>query len=212
MMLMVGLHWFSMSIEARDGAAMKLDAREAHVVQQEQAVIARACDAEMPRNIWIDDSLVPLVRQLLERSPTFRRQWDEIVASDRVSVAVRLWAKLSWTTRARAEIRHYGNGALRAVIDVPVTREAPELVAHEFEHVVEQMHGLDLASMAREGRRGVVEAGEGAYETERAIQAGRAASDEYFGWARQVARASATASPRPVAAAPVPVAVPVVRR
>src|SRR6188768_1295627 len=113
MMLVVGLHWFSMSVTAR----------EAQSVPQEQAVVARACDAEMPRNIWIDESLMPLVRQLLERSPTFRRQWDEIVASNRVSVAVRLWAKLSWTTRARAEIRHYGNGALRAVIDVPVTRD-----------------------------------------------------------------------------------------
>jgi hypothetical protein len=201
MMLVVGLHWFSMSVSAS----------EAQSVPQEQAVVARACDAEMPRNIWIDESMVPLVRQLLERSPTFRRQWDEIVASDRVSVAVRLWAKLSWTTRARAEIRHYGNGAIRAVIDVPVTREAPELVAHEFEHVVEQMHGLDLASMAREGRRGVIEAGEGAYETERAIQAGRAASDEYFGWARQVPRAATTGGPRPLAAVSA-AAVPGVRR
>ena len=177
MTIAMGIHWWFACVAAAQG----LD--DPRPIAQAAPADA-TCQATLPSNIWAADQLVPVVAELLARSASFRRQCAAIAADHAVSVAIRLTSRLASGTRARAEIRHYANGALRAVIDVPVTRDAPELLAHEFEHVLEQMDRLDLAAMERQGGRGVTDAGEGAFETTRAIEAGRAAAGEYFGWDR----------------------------
>jgi hypothetical protein len=68
---------------------------------------------------------------------------------------------------------------MRAIIEIPVTREFPELLAHEFEHVLEQVDGLKLVELARKRGGGVLERPDGSFETSRAIEAGRAVALEF---------------------------------
>jgi hypothetical protein len=64
------------------------------------------------------------------------------------------------------------------VIDLPFDRDFAELLAHEFEHVIEQLEGVDLRQRATEPHSGVRKVDGGAFETDRANKAGRAAALE----------------------------------
>ena len=78
-----------------------------------------------------------------------------------------------------------------AEIDLPVIGLA-ELLAHELEHVIEQMEGVNLARLAREYAPLVSRDEVGAYETARATAAGRAAAAEV-----RLHQAAATIARRP---------------
>ncbi len=55
------------------------------------------------------------------------------------------------------------------------------LIAHEFEHILEQLDGVDLPSMAARPATGVhAVASSGRFETDRAIAAGRQVEREVF--------------------------------
>ena len=54
--------------------------------------------------------------------------------------------------------------------------DAAELIAHELEHILEQLDGVDLQAQAGNGV--VWKAGDGAFETRRAIEAGRRVARE----------------------------------
>ena len=81
--------------------------------------------------------------------------------------------------RARATIGPLGQG-LWALIELPPVDAYAELLAHEFEHVIEQIEGIDLAALERAGDANVTINGEGAYETSRARAAGVAAAAEFY--------------------------------
>ena len=136
-----------------------------------------------PANIRVDPLLQPLVTKLLERSPTLRRQWEAIGASPiiRVSLTSSPLLRESGAARARTEISRYAAGAIRAVVVLPTVVDITELLPHELEHVLEQIEGLDLPALARQGDAGVHEIGRGVYETERARNAGFGALREVFG-------------------------------
>ena len=54
-----------------------------------------------------------------------------------------------------------------------------ELIAHEFEHILEQLDSVDLAAMAARSGTGVRAVSElGHFETDRAIAAGRRVESE----------------------------------
>lgn len=138
--------------------------------------------AALPPNIRVAAPLAAIVGELYARSPTFRRQCASIGASPRVRVWVlagSLPARGSGP-RARASISRHRYGAVQAVIVLPPLADTSELLPHEFEHVIEQMEGLDLPALARAGRGGVVEASDGTYETTRARLAGLAAAREVY--------------------------------
>jgi hypothetical protein len=67
------------------------------------------------------------------------------------------------------------NGRLSAHIVISPHTNVVELIAHEFEHVIEQLDDVDLAALAARPRTGVHEdAGlPGSYETVRAKHVGR---------------------------------------
>jgi hypothetical protein len=60
-----------------------------------------------------------------------------------------------------------------AEVHLPPTNGLIELVAHEFEHVIEQIEGLDLKRSARIKGSGVRELEGRVFETDRAQAAGR---------------------------------------
>jgi hypothetical protein len=81
--------------------------------------------------------------------------------------------------RARAQIVRSPT-ALSAFIDLPISSSFPELLAHELEHVVEAIEGIDLAARARQQGSGVFRVLEGVFETARAKRAGRQAEAEIY--------------------------------
>jgi hypothetical protein len=138
---------------------------------------------ELPANIVVGEFLKPTVSTLLRKSPTFRHQCEVIGATRRVRVIlVAVPApRESTAPRAKATFTRYSFGLLRAEIEVPVTADHSELIAHEFEHVLEQIEGLDLVTLARDGDDRVVTVGAGLFETRRAQTAGRLAAEEVRG-------------------------------
>ena len=66
-------------------------------------------------------------------------------------------------------------GSLTAAIDVPAMDDDVELIAHELEHVIEQLDDVDLATAASRTDSGVVvfARDEQVFETRRATEAGR---------------------------------------
>jgi hypothetical protein len=132
----------------------------------------------------VPESLQPLLAELLRKSATFRRQWAQIIAAAHVRVAVVTTAPLSGLTvtpRARTTMVHFAYGLLKARIEIPAAADHAELLAHEFEHIIEQIEGLDLAELSRTRDSGVVRKDDGMYETIRARAAGRAAAAEVYG-------------------------------
>jgi len=78
--------------------------------------------------------------------------------------------------RARAIVRPNASGGFAADIEIRNTFEIPELLAHEFEHLIEQLDGIDLAVLAKRGQARRLE--DGAFEPRRAIAAGQRVAGE----------------------------------
>ena len=110
----------------------------------------------------------------LERSPTFRRQCEELAAA-RAVVALE-WGRTDSQSRAISKMK-VQNGVVVAVVSIPPVAEAIELVAHELHHVIERTRGLNFEAESKRADSGVWRAF-GGYETQAAIDAGRQVASE----------------------------------
>ena len=159
-----------------------------------QARSEDASPAALPSsNISVDALLQPVVAALLEKSATFRRQWRSVETSATMRVTIRPASDLreTPTARARTEISHFADGAMRAIVELPAVSDVTELLPHEFEHLLEQLEGIDLPALVRRGDPGVELVRGSAYETARAQRAGRAALKEVYGEVDPALRAAA---------------------
>jgi hypothetical protein len=137
---------------------------------------------QLPPTVHVDAMLQPVVTRLLARSATFRRQCAAIGQAVRLTIDVRLVPRLTpSTTRARATAGRYEFGFLAIVIEIVIGTDYAELLAHEFEHALEQIEQVDLAALARTAPERVNEVGRGEFDTARARDAGRAAAAEVSG-------------------------------
>jgi hypothetical protein len=138
---------------------------------------------ELPRTIEYDRSLHGFVAELMRRSSTFRQQCAVIAAAKhvRIRVVVTPPSRLTMAPRAVARIERYDFGLIRARIELPAAGAHTEYLPHEFEHVIEQIEGLNLAELTRAGDPGVVQIENGMFETTRARLAGRAVAAEVYG-------------------------------
>jgi hypothetical protein len=117
----------------------------------------------------------PLVESMLRDSPTFRRQCVRIGAEPMLTVRLAIGEGPSRAgVRATTHIKRTEKGHLSAVIDIGFLENTEELIAHEFEHIIEQLDGVDLAASAARAHTGVTAIGSGAsmFETERAKRMG----------------------------------------
>jgi hypothetical protein len=148
------------------------------IASQAMAQSPEPC-VEFPPQIALLDGLDVYARVALARSPTLARQCAELSAAPGLRVIVRLARSRLHGCRARAMIARSPRG-VSAVIEIPapISSDFGELLAHEFEHVLEQVEGQDLAGMVNRGTRAVYRTASGAFETERAKQAGEAARRE----------------------------------
>ena len=78
-----------------------------------------------------------------------------------------------------AELGQMQSAGMEADVQLGPSADPVKLIAHEFEHILEQLDGVDLASMATRVATGVhMVPGSGHFETERAIAAGRQVASE----------------------------------
>jgi hypothetical protein len=128
-----------------------------------------------PSHVFITPCLRPLIDEMLRRSPTFRAQMDRLARTRALGIAIALKASTS-RQPAEASIRHYDSGLMLALVSIHSVSDKEELIAHEIEHVLEQIERVPLARLARAGSS--VWATGNSYETLRAIDAGRRVAKE----------------------------------
>ena len=135
----------------------------------------------LPANLIVPDIVRPLVRSMWRQSPTFRRQCARLAEHPDVIVRLELARAVQDTRGARSAVTRL-NGELNAAVEIELRK--PELyiehIAHELEHVLEQVDGRDLARLARQGLDGVMNLG-GSFETARARAVGRIVAQEAMG-------------------------------
>jgi hypothetical protein len=130
----------------------------------------------VPANIEVSPIYRSVVDAMLQRSPTFRRQVLRIAQSG-ITIVIRPGEGRGRTARARTQIRSAPKGGLQAVVEVIEARDLAELIAHEIEHIIEKLDGVDYHGRALLRSSGITHTGEG-FETTRAVRAGRSVAEE----------------------------------
>jgi hypothetical protein len=115
----------------------------------------------------------PIVQEMWQASPAFRKQCARLAAASGLTVTVRAVSQRRSGMRAFTTIRRQKASVVKADINLFDIAHAVELIAHEIEHIIEQLDGIHERPnpCARDG-------GSGALETCRAIQMGRRVADE----------------------------------
>lgn len=135
--------------------------------------------AALPMNIVVPAVSQEWIQSLIARSPTLQRQCRIIASADYVTVRLSSTRVEKWC-RARTSFSRDRVGRIRASIEIPVSADFAELLAHELEHVIEQIEGVNLRRLARHRDSGVWEVAPNVFETVRAIDAGTTAAIEAF--------------------------------
>jgi RNA polymerase sigma factor (sigma-70 family) len=134
-------------------------------------------DTILPEGSDVPAAFLPTLEQMWRASPTFRRQCARL-AEGRVAVTIRLdFPQHAARTNAESVISRKGN--LRADIRLRAAdRRVVEYLAHEIEHVLEQMDEVDLPLAVADRMHGAHLVHPAAYETRRAVAVGRLVAHE----------------------------------
>jgi hypothetical protein len=137
------------------------------------------CSARMPETIRFPRELQSHVRIMLQRSPTFRWQCRRIAeaAMLRVNLQLNPAIALDRSYRALTVIRRSPFGWILASVEISPAGSPVEWIAHELEHVIEQIEGIRLPALV-DREAGVWRSSPGVFETTRAIDAGRTVAGE----------------------------------
>jgi hypothetical protein len=134
---------------------------------------------DLPLNLRVPDNMRPTLTRMLRTSPTFRRQIAVLAAKPSVRVSV-MYGGMRGDRKyhALSTVRKHEWGAMVVETTIFVPTDLVEIIAHELEHVCEQVEGADLRSLSRTKGVGVYDLN-GHFETARAIRAGQNATREY---------------------------------
>lgn len=133
--------------------------------------------SRLPANISLANDLDRVLEDLCDRSSTFKAQCERLAAAENLRVVVHLNTSLPSRFRALTRIWRRGR-EIRADVHVPPGHALVELLAHEFEHLIEQVEGLNLRKLARKRGSGVHEIERELFESDRAVRAGRLVANE----------------------------------
>jgi hypothetical protein len=147
--------------------------------QEYVADAPRGETVKVPDNI----SAPPMIRELLEtmiaHSGSFRRQCVRIAAERALTIHIRhVPVRLPGGIRAVTRISRPSEGRIVAHVVLHPFDNYVEMIAHELEHIIEQIDAVDLAEKARRGHIGVRVNDGPVFETRRAWLTGRAVAEE----------------------------------
>ena len=150
-----------------------------------QYVAAETAPARLalPPNFIVPDNFRHVIESMLHDSPTFRRQCLRIAGEPKLMIHLIFATPWRLDVRAMTTITREADGRQVAHIAIAPRQDLVELVAHEFEHIVEQLDGVDLAAQAARPRTGVhAQSGTvGMFETVRATRIGLRVAGEMRG-------------------------------
>ena len=135
----------------------------------------------VPPNISVSEMYRPLVESMLHGSPTFRRQCVRIAGESTLSVYLVVDPPpRRYSVRAMTRLTRDERGRLSAAVHISPFEKTEELIAHELEHIIEQLDGIDLAKHAAQPRTGVsaIDASGNVFETMRARRMGLKVASE----------------------------------
>jgi hypothetical protein len=136
---------------------------------------------DLPPNLRVPRDLRPLLTEALKRSPTFQRQMQLLLHTQRVRMSVSYGGPRGLRMfQAHSRVTHHEFGALIVDTTLFAPADMVELLAHEIEHVCEQIEGVDLKALSHQRDSGVYDL-DGHFETQRAIIAGHRVSREIHG-------------------------------
>jgi len=158
-----------MRIESWVGAAVLCVMLAGGVTSAQQQQCPRTV---LPANVELLANIGPVLQRVYDRSPTFRAQCERIANAANLHVRVYVSASIPARCRAYTVVRRR-EYQIRADVYLPPSSDHSELIAHEFEHLLEQIEGLDLRRMARRWGSGVREVERETFETDRAQFTGR---------------------------------------
>ena len=128
--------------------------------------------SHLPENIDVPNFLVETVDQVYAQSDTFRAQCDRLGQAQNLRVKLQLDLQIPSVCRAFTTINRT-RGVLCAEVHLPATAHFPELLAHEFEHILEQLEHVNLRALAQVRGSGVREVQFDLFETDRAERTGK---------------------------------------
>jgi hypothetical protein len=137
-----------------------------------------ACPRLLPANIALPLDLERVLTKIYRGSATFRGQCDRIAAAGTLSVKVQLDTNIPQSCMAFTRFQKKGHAVYADVHLPPSNRLIAQLVGHEFEHIVEQLDGLDLPILSRVRKSGVYQTSPEVYESTRAQRVGRSVASE----------------------------------
>jgi hypothetical protein len=122
--------------------------------------------------------MMAILEQMYDRSLTFRAQCRRIADAPHLRVSIQLDGWIRSSCRAFTIIRRR-QPLIDAQVHLPPSGTMfAELISHEFEHVIEQVEGLNLRELACVKGSGVHEVERDLFETDRAQRAGKVVADE----------------------------------
>jgi hypothetical protein len=136
--------------------------------------------ASLPSNLLVPTFYRSILDTMWRRSPTFRRQCVRIGSEPNLTVVVQA-GPVAVGTRATTRIETKRDGRRLASVNVGEFGDPVELIAHEIEHIVEQLDGADLAALAARSVAGVRRSSDEMFETVRAVRAGERVAEEVRG-------------------------------
>jgi len=128
-----------------------------------------------PCNLLAPPPLRPVIEHMWRQSPTFQAQCSRLRGTSSLLVEIRFGtASQLGAVEGRTDFRRSSPNGLRADVYIDINVRSLyrwiELIAHELEHVVEQLDDVELTSAARHG---VYLTASGAFETARAVHIGQ---------------------------------------
>jgi hypothetical protein len=133
----------------------------------------------LPLNLRFPEAYRETIESMLDRSPTFRRQCVRLAHAPEVAILLQtLHPYAPGDARARTTIAREAGNRLVATVAIRALDDLPELIAHEIEHVIEQIDGVDLRVQSLLPGTGVRSCRDGSFETIRAVRVGVRVAEE----------------------------------
>jgi hypothetical protein len=167
-----------------NGAAAGLVARNSSTATQrhldDASSVPQFENVGLPANLTVSSSLRATVESMLRDSVSFRRQCARVASSPSLAVSVDQALLLPTAPfQAITSVSIEPDGGLMARVLLGSRADPGETLAHELEHIIEQLDGVDLQSLAKRADAGVHRTYDGdRYETERAVAMGRQVAQE----------------------------------
>lgn len=160
-----------------------LDRSASGVAREYRPARLPGAPSALPKNLRVLGPYRTLLDSMLRRSPTFARQCQRLAGASHLTITLTLEivpVRSASQRRARTVIDRRG-GRLSATVVIAEPTQFVELVAHEFEHIIEQLDEIDLPMKAALPHSGVqaLDRDGRVFETVRAHRVGLRVATEF---------------------------------